>query len=272
MGLLLSPASVLAVWFGGQFSADMMAYNPQTQQWELRSKIYVGEHAMRMDMQQGRQHLINVLDAQNRVMYSINPSQQAYMQMPMPEGNIPMLTVIPMPNEPGSPCQTPKITCTMVGEEQVNGIQTQKWETVDQRDPLVTMRTIRWIDPQRKLLIKSEEPGNTATERKLLGDATISGRKVEKWETTLKKGDQVQRTVSYIDPKLHVDVRLEAGNQALALNNILEKDQPASLFQIPKNYRRVRPEEVQPSIGQGGPGQVGPGQPGQAGPGGFPGR
>jgi hypothetical protein len=279
MALWFSPLSALAVWFGGEFSADVMAYNPQTRQWEQRSKIYVGENAMRMDMQQGMQTITNVLDAKTRTMYSINPSQQAYMQMTMPQGNIPMLMMIPMPGEPGSPCQTPKISCNMLGEEQVNGIPTQKWEMVDQRDPLVTARTVRWLDPTRQMLIKSEEPGNVVTERRLLGDSTIGGRQAEKWETTFKKGDQVQRTVSFIDPKLHLEVRMEAGNQVLALNNLQEKDQPESLFQIPKNYRRVTPEEVQRSTmgGQARPGQAGSGQmrpapmgPGQAG--GFPGR
>jgi uncharacterized protein DUF4412 len=252
IGVLLYPAAVLAAWFGAEFSADMMAYDSQWQQWQSMGRIYVGKNQVRMDMQQGNQQIVNILDAKTHSMYSLNPSQRVYMEMGMPpDSAMPLLTATSMPGEPGSLCQQPKVTCHMLGEEKINGVPAQKWELVDERDKLSTLRSLQWLDPTRKLLIKSEEPGAVSTELKYLGETTIAGRKVEKWESTRKHGDRTQRATSYIDPVLHVVVRQESGNQVTALNNIQVKAQPPSLFELPKDYRKVTAEEIQRRTGSG---------------------
>lgn len=249
---VLFPLTSSAAWFAQQFSADVMSYNSQWGKWQNMGKLYVGDAKMRMDMQQGGQQTTNIFDAKTQEMYSLNPSQRAYMETKTQgDSGVPMLVTSPMPGEAGSPCQQPKVTCSMLGEETVNGVETQKWEVIDERDPLATLRSYYWLDPSRKLAVKVQAPGSVATERKLLGRTTIGDRRVEKWQVTMKRGDQIQKTTAYIDPKLGAIVRQEQDGQTIALTNIKVAPQPESLFQVPRGYRKVTREQAQRSGGAG---------------------
>jgi hypothetical protein len=149
------PFSAMAAWFGAQFTADMVSYNPEFRQWQAAGKLYVGKDKMRMDMGESGQQLVTVYDARSHEMYSVNPAQRAYMEMPVPEDSgVPLLAVVSMPGELDSPCQEPKISCKRVGEEPLNGVTTEKWEMVDDRDPQATLRYVEWIDPKRQILVK----------------------------------------------------------------------------------------------------------------------
>jgi hypothetical protein len=249
---LVVPLGALAAWFGSPFSAEMKAYNPQYRPWQTIGNVYVGEGRMRMERGQGNQQSISIFDRDQRQMYLLNPQQQAYIQTAVPaETGIPLLAVMPMPDDPASVCKTEKITCTKLGEEAVHGVLAEKWEIVDQRDPLATVRTLQWLDPKRQMLIKSQAPGKVALEYKFVGPAKLGEREVEKWELTQQQDQQTQQSVSYVDPELRVVIRQESGGQIMQLDNIKPGPQPDNLFQVPSNYRRVTMEEAQRS-GQGG--------------------
>lgn len=250
--MVLFPLTGSAAWFAQQFSADVMSYNSQWGKWQDMGKLYVGDAKMRMDMQQGGQQMTNIYDAKTQEMYSLNPSQRAYMETKLQDDSgVPMLVMSSMPGEAGSPCQQAKVTCNMLGEETVNGVETQKWEVVDERDPLATLRSYYWLDPSRKMAVKIQAPGGVATDRKLLGRTTIGDRRVEKWQVTTKQGDQTQQSIAYIDPQLGAIVRQEQDGQTMALTDIKVGPQPDSLFQVPTGYRKVTREEARRSGGAG---------------------
>lgn len=254
LGLLFYPLLAPAAWFGTEFSADMMAYNPQWKQWQSMGKVYVGDAKMRMEMGAANQRQVTIYDDKQEKLYMLNPEQRAYMENTVPPGgSVPMLAVMSMPGDRDSLCQQDKINCRKLGEDKVNGIPVEQWEMVDQRDKLATLRTLEWLDPKRKMLLKKESPGSQSMELKLLGDTKQGGRSVEKWELTSRHGNQTSRSVSYVDPKLNAVIRLESGEQAMALTNIKEGPQPANLFEIPRDYRKVTPEEAR-RMGTGGQG------------------
>jgi hypothetical protein len=254
LGLLLYPLLASAAWFGTQFSADMMAYNPQWKQWQSMGKVYVGDARMRMEMGPANRRQVTIYDGKQDKLYMLNPERRAYMEHTVPPGgSMPMLAVQSMPGDRDSLCQQDKITCRKLGEDKVSGIPVEQWELVDQRDKLATLRTIEWLDTKRKMLLKKESPGNQSMELKFLGNAKQGGRSVEKWELTNRRGNQTSRTLSYVDPKLNAVIRLESGDHVMALSNIEEGPQPANLFQIPRDYRKVTPEEAR-RMGAGGQG------------------
>jgi hypothetical protein len=245
------PFTVMGAWFGAQFSADMVSYDPQWRQWEAVGKLYVGKDKMRMDTEEGDRTMVTVYDGTTGTMDSVNPSERTYAEMPVPgESGIPLLAVVSMPGEAGSSCQQAKISCKRLGDEQVNGVNAQKWEIVDERDPLATLRFYEWLDPKRKMVVRALAPNNSVIERKYLGEASIGGRKVEKWEVTTRQGGQTQTSIDYIDPKLEALVRQEMEGQIQALSDIEERPQPDRLFEIPADFRKLTSEEAQSGGGQ----------------------
>jgi hypothetical protein len=252
IGALLFPLSAFGAWFGAEFSADMVSYSPQWRQWQAAGKLYVGDNKMRMDAGQGAQQIINLFDLADGKTYSLNPAQLAYVELPIPENTgIPLLATQPMPGEAGSPCRQRKITCKLLGQEDVSGVTTEKWEIIDERDDLATLRSIEWIDPKRKMVVRLRASGNALTERKYGGETKLGERKVEKWEVVVRQGEHTENSIVYVDPRLRAVVRQETDGEVMALTNIRESPQPASLFQIPAGYRKMTPEEAQRAAGQG---------------------
>jgi hypothetical protein len=160
---------------------------------------------------------------------------------------IPMLAVVPMPDEAGSPCKEGKMQCKNLGEEQVNGMPAEKWEFVvqEQKGPVTSLQ---WLDRSRHLALRQEFPNKQVIERKYMGKAKLGDREVEKWEITVKQGEKTQKGVEYIDPTLNLVVRQEhEGGKVTALSDIKVGPQPANLFQVPAGYRKQE-------MGQGTPG------------------
>jgi hypothetical protein len=240
---LLCPLVLPAQWFGGEFSAQIMTLDVKRQTWELRSTIYVGAQQMRMELRRGGKPIVNILDPKGGFMYALSPAQRIYLQAPMPvEGRIPMLARVALPDDAGSPCRQAGIRCTRLGEEEMDGVRTEKWAIADERDPRITYNNLLWLDPTRHMAIRIEEPGQRITQLRYRGAHTIAHRPVEKWETVVTAQGETQRTVSYIDPVLHLVVRLETGKEIIALTNIRQGAQPSSLFQVPPDYRRMSTE------------------------------
>ncbi|RMD68743.1 MAG: hypothetical protein D6819_08640, partial [Gammaproteobacteria bacterium] len=173
------PLAAAAAWFGKEFSADVVQYNPQTRQWQVVGKIAVGKDRMRLDNLQMRQWML--IDGKRHVTYMVMPQQRAYMEMPGMQ-SVPMLAVVPLPDDPEGPCAKGKMTCKKMGEEEIGGIKTEKWEFVARQGGR-TQRSYQWIDPERKMAIKQEFPG-FSLERRYLGKAKVRGRHVEKWALT----------------------------------------------------------------------------------------
>jgi hypothetical protein len=72
-----------------------------------------------------------------------------------------------------------------------------------------------------------------------LGEDTLNGRPAVKWAMTATYNGQTATQYVWVDPKLGAAVRIDAGRATHELQNIQEAPQPARLFAIPADYRRI---------------------------------
>lgn len=74
---------------------------------------------------------------------------------------------------------------------------------------------------------------------KKVGVESVSGRACEHWEIASKDG-KVSNV--WIDEKLHFPIKMTSEYGSVVLSDIHEGEQPATLFQIPPDFRKVNPE------------------------------
>lgn len=86
-------------------------------------------------------------------------------------------------------------------------------------------------------MVADRGPGATCGR---VGDEDIDGRHAVKFEGV---SPEHERGFAWVDPALHFIIKVEsAGGDTMALRNIEEAQQPADLFAVPADYRRVDPE------------------------------
>jgi hypothetical protein len=132
------------------------------------------------------------------------------------------------------------MTCRRVGVEDVNGRPAVKWEmTIAQQGQSLT--GAQWLDQERGLPLKSVAPDGSNMELKMLGEESIDGRKVEKWEMiTSAPNQQSTSTFQWYDPELDLAVREEfPGGYVSRLQDISVGAQPDDLFSVPAGYTRM---------------------------------
>jgi hypothetical protein len=84
-------------------------------------------------------------------------------------------------------------------------------------------------------------PNGETMELILVGQDTIDGRAVEKWEMTTTAPDQAPtKTLQWYDPQLKLAVREEfPGGFVRELTSIRIGEQPDHLFTVPAGYNRT---------------------------------
>jgi hypothetical protein len=79
---------------------------------------------------------------------------------------------------------------------------------------------------------------------KKLGDETIGGRKVEKWEIVAEGKDGEISSTSWYDLELGIPIReLVPGKMMREMTNIKVGPQDDSLFMVPEGFEKVEPPE-----------------------------
>lgn len=78
-------------------------------------------------------------------------------------------------------------------------------------------------------------PQNKGGSCRKVGNETVNGRSTVKYEGTNAKGETGD---VWVDPKLRFPVKWEGKNGSWELRNIQEGTQPASLFEIPADYKK----------------------------------
>jgi hypothetical protein len=78
-------------------------------------------------------------------------------------------------------------------------------------------------------------PQNKGGSCRKIGSETVNGRSTVKYEGTNAKGETGD---VWLDPKLRFPVKWEGKNGSWELRNIQEGTQPASLFEIPADYKK----------------------------------
>jgi hypothetical protein len=234
---------------GAQFSADMVRRGPDGQ--VTSGKMYVGEGRTRMEMSQQGRDLVRINDQNRRMEWVLFPAEQSYLERGAPTGGE---QPPPPPGEPSAetdPCAgVPGMTCRRVGVEDVKGRPAVKWEmSVTQEGQ--TLTGAQWLDQERGMPLKSLAPDGQSMELEVLGQETVDGRSVEKWQmTTTVANQQPVRTFQWYDPELGLAVREEfPGGYVSELKNVRVGPQPDDLFSVPAGYTRM----AMPAGGQQAP-------------------
>ena len=117
------------------------------------------------------------------------------------------------------------------------------------------MTSTQWIDKERDVPLRQEMPNGQTTEFKIVGQETLEGRTVEKWEMVATMPNQPPtQTYQWFDPELKLSVRQEfPGGFVSELKNVSVGTQPDHLFTIPAGYERITPQGMQGGA-KGGPG------------------
>ena len=85
-----------------------------------------------------------------------------------------------------------------------------------------------------------------------LGSETVNGRATDKWEVIAVQGKDSFRSVMWVDQRLRTPIRAEfQGGAQSELRDVTEGPQPADLFVVPADYKKVELPQ-RPPQGQAG--------------------
>ena len=235
-----------AIWYSGEFSAEIIMTDPKNPNNIAHGTFYVGKDKFRAEGTHQGQHKILIVHPRNLKIWTLFPTKKTYYagmgRTPTP----PKPDRVHLPNEKKSPCQLDKnLICTKVGSESINGIQTDKWEITYQRKTASTNQPTHkitiWVDPVRHITIRRQPSGGPTLERMLITSEKVNGRQTEKWGFIQTFRGKSQHFSQWIDAKLRVPVlEKHNGKTVMELHNIKEQPQPASLFEIPKGYQEIQ--------------------------------
>ncbi len=227
-----------AEFAGVEFSADMIQSGPQG---SSDGKMFVGDNRMRMEMEQGGQKIVQIIDQQRQVQWILYPEQRSYMEQKAPA------QASPAAKPAGSdPCAgIPGASCRQLGSETVNGRQAVKWEMSFSHQGQ-TVTSTQWIDAERKIPLRTETEDGATSELLILGEEQLGGRKVEKWEMRMSRpGQDSQSSFQWYDPQLKIAIREEfPGGYIRELVNIKQGAQPSHLFSIPAGFSRISMQDM----------------------------
>jgi len=221
---------------GMQFSgqARQSAPNGQTR----IAKLFVGDNRIRMEYQRNERNFIEIYDLADQRIQLLVPQQKIYMQRSLPPGQLvnPLL-----PPVDSNPCTAiPEGRCKKLGSEIIHGRPVSRWEvTVDHQGEV--FRSLHWIDDERLMSLRDVWPNGAVSELMLTDFEELDGRTTERWQRTTvspEKGRYV--TTLWYDPELEMVVREERpGGFVREIRNIHIEKQPAELFKVPPDYRRI---------------------------------
>jgi len=240
---LLAAVFLLAAssaWAGTvAFTADAVQNHPRMG--AQSGRLAVSEKGIRFEsVQQGRQTIQIVLPAEGvtRVLY---PRDRVFMEWK----GAPDMT--PAGARPDTPCPktpqgAPKITCKEDGTDKISGIDTRKWTLTRAGTP---GSILIWWDPTRKMALRQESHDGRVMMLNLQGEIDYESRKVEQWESTMTSPNgQMQKAMQLFDPELGISVNeVHPNGMMRGLSNIKIGEPDPTLFEVPKDYRKIDPPQ-----------------------------
>ena len=127
--LLICPVSArAAVWYDGEFSADIIITMPHAPDNAVRGSLNVGKDRFRSEgLHQGKPAAM-VVHPQERMVWMLFPTEKTYYTGPGDLLVPPRPDVERLPGDSDGPCQQDKtIVCTRLGTETLHGLETEKW-------------------------------------------------------------------------------------------------------------------------------------------------
>ena len=255
-GALLAAAGVSPAlagpWYGDQFSADITMVSTKDRSNAAQGKIFVGTDWVRAEGHHGGQSKVVLMNPTKKAAWTMDPAARTFHRglgdapPPMaPDEEV-------MPSDPESPCKTQQETrCQLAGNEQINGRQTEKW-TITRSHQGQSMQMTMWVDPALHIIIRREFQNGPTMNRVFKGIQEVQGRSTEVWEITHSFKEKSQTLTQWVDRPLKMVVGMSgAGDYTMSLTNIQVGPQPASLFQIPRDFQEVQPPKPKEQQGQG---------------------
>lgn len=230
---VVAAAAVYAEFGEVEFSAEMRQSGPQG---DSTSKMYVGKDRMRMEMEQGGQKIIRIVDNDKQVEWILYPDQQSYMERKGAAGGSPGGSA-----DDTNPCASmPGATCENLGTETVGGRQAVKWKVTLSHQGK-DFQSTEWIDSERNMPLRSERSDGSSSQLTLLGQEQLGGRAVEKWEMkSSRPGKAPETSYQWFDPTLKLAIREEfPGGFVREMVNIRVGQQPDDLFVVPPGYKQI---------------------------------
>ena len=232
--LLLFSFCVNAIELGVEFSADAIQVAPGRS--TMQSKMYVSKKAVRTEMTQQGQFVVNIAYPREGKRLLLFPDKKMYMEQTG-------LRLSPSwsGNSAKSPCEgIPKSSCEKLGHENLRSVYVEKWQ-VERSVKGKSFRSLHWIDTKRKLAIKEMLPDGSVSELIMLGKGKLNGRDVEQWESRFYNPSGQRMTAKqWYDPELKIVIREEQENGYLReLTNIKVGKQDENLYRLPADYKKM---------------------------------
>lgn len=218
-----------------EFSADAVVSIPG--QDSTISKLFVGKNAVRTEVQTRDGVIIDIIFPFKGKMIKINTRHQQYIEMSVEKQRV---------DQDNSPCNRIKnVTCALLGNEFINGRDTQKWQIVAIKQGK-HIRTLHWVDVKRQLAIREFFNDGSMAEMKLEKKEKINGRKTERWIRTISRPDgSTVSSYQWYDPQLEISIKEELpGGYVRELKNIKVGIQKKTIFDVPDNYKMIRPDQL----------------------------
>lgn len=226
-----------------EFSAEAVQQAPS--RGEYRASMYVSKNAVRTESVINNVPVVEIMYPDKNMRVMLIPQEKIYLQQ---QSNQPASGVSASKSKSVKPCEgVPNTTCKKLGNETINGRQTEKWEFLVQRNGQ-SVRSLHWIDTERRMPIREFFPDGTVTELSILGKEKLNGRQTEKWSMQMTRADgQQMKSLQWYDPELKLAIREEMqGGFVRELKNVKAGKQDRKLFEIPPGYRKV--EQLPPYL------------------------
>lgn len=207
--------------------------------------IFVANNAVRTEMTQNGQQIIQIINTADQVTWIIRPAQRAYIEL---QGKGEEASK-PNADPKKDPCQGIQgAKCQFLGEEKVLGRNAKKWDVAINVNGK-TLTSTQWIDMERGILLRQEADNGPHMEQRMVGIEKMEGRTVEKWEMTISQSNKKpQRSYRWFDPELNLAIREEyPGLFVREIKNIRLGKQDARLFAVPAGFKKVEPQPGAPA-------------------------
>jgi len=221
---------------GAEFSADMIQRGPEGN--TATGRMYVGEGRMRVEMSRQGKELVRITDQEEGVEWILFPEQRRYIRYAAGQQ---MAQTMGALEGKDTPCAgMPGFECRQLEQGKIQGRPAIKWEITGSHQGKSYTST-QWIDAERGIPLMQELPNGQKMELKFLGEETLDGRRVEKWEMVVTAPNRPEvRTFQWYDPELELAIKQEfPGGVVNELRNIDVAEQPDRLFDVPEGYTEM---------------------------------
>ncbi|HED35592.1 MAG TPA: DUF4412 domain-containing protein [Gammaproteobacteria bacterium] len=218
---------------GKEFSADAVMTIPGQQ--KTISKLFVGNNVVRTEVNTQNGLMVDIVFPLQGKLIKINTDLKQYVEIPIESKSADEMKKI-------NPCNRMQhATCTQLGEENINGRSTQKWQIISIQQGK-NVRTLHWIDVDRQLAVREFFNDGSMAEMTLEKIETINNRKTEKWVRKISRPDgSIISSYQWYDPQLEISIKESLpGGYTRELKNIKIASQEADLFKIPDDYEVIR--------------------------------